>query len=93
LGPQIIAYREYLDRLEKKVNLQKHISLVVMIYATKFATAPDSPTPSYVKQCLDIALLATSKGFANGVVTYGLPKNKADFIEAASNSYSKFMMR
>jgi hypothetical protein len=85
---QISSYRASLNRMTKIGKINRKMPLVVMVYASKHSQSPDIPTPSYVKDCLDIALTATKNGLANGVVTYRLPKNDPAFLLPVANSFS-----
>jgi hypothetical protein len=87
LSSQINSYRQYLDRATMMMKNQRRMPLVVMVYASKLSTSPDSPTPAYVKACVDVALGATRDGMANGVVTYNLPKDQAEYIDSVITSY------
>jgi hypothetical protein len=87
LMAQIEAFRGWLDGLTKKNEPPTRLSLVVMVYATKHSQSSDSPTPAFVSRCLAIGLKATEKGLAQGVVTYGLPKDDRAFIEAVGAVY------
>jgi hypothetical protein len=87
LFSQISSYRKFLDEMTQKSGYRNQMPLIVMIYASKFSASPDNPTPSYVKECIDIALSATRKGLANGVVTYGLPKDRIEYLNVGSSLY------
>jgi hypothetical protein len=87
LWPQIEAYRRWLDEQTQKGGHVKKMPLVVMIYALKHSQSPDDPTPAFIKRCLEIGLEATARGLADGVITYGLPKDKPEFLEAAAAVY------
>jgi hypothetical protein len=90
LRPQIEAYRHWLDEQTGKGGLAGSMPLVVMIYATKHSQSPDEPTPTFIKDCLEIGLEATEKGLADGVVTYCLPKSNSSFIEAVAKIYANW---
>jgi hypothetical protein len=90
LLPQIETYRRWLDQRTEKGGFSARMPLVVMVYATKHSASPDRPTPSHVKECLDIGLKATGKGLADGVVAYCLPKDKPSFVEAVATVYKRW---
>jgi len=87
LAPQIRAYRRWLDR--QTAALGRRMPLVVMVYASKYSTAPTAPTPEYVKACIEIAAEATKDGLADGVVTYCLPKSSAPFVRTVTDAYAR----
>jgi len=87
LWPQIEAYRRWLDEQTLKGKHAKKMPLVIMIYALKHSQSPDDPTPEFIKKCLEIGLEATTRGLADGVVTYCLLKDKPEFLEAAAAVY------
>jgi len=87
LGPQIEAFRRWLDGQTRKGGLAGSMPLVVMVYAMKHSQSADEPTPAFVEKCLGIGLEATQKGLADGVVTYCLPKSDSSFIEAVARVY------
>lgn len=71
LMPQIEDFRGGLDR--HSVCHGRHISLFVMPYAKKLSTAEDEPTSEYVNAIIDVSAVAIRKGWADGIVIYGLP--------------------
>lgn len=87
LLPQIETLRKWLDEHTTKGGLSGKMSLVVMVYATKYSTSRDSPTPAYVKECLEIGLKSTEDGLADGVVTYCLPKDNPLFVKSVAVAY------
>ncbi len=87
LMTQVESFRKWLDEQTRRGGHAKSMPLVVMIYATKHSQSPDSPRPGFVQKCLQIGLEATAKGLADGVVTYCLPKDKPEFIDAVSAVY------
>lgn len=87
LAEQIMEIRSDLDKSQKAGGINKHLPLIVMIYATKLSNAPDSPTPEYVKECLEIVKTATKQGLADGAIIYQLPKNQQDFLNSVSTIY------
>ncbi|MEI8191719.1 MAG: hypothetical protein WCI75_18550, partial [candidate division NC10 bacterium] len=87
LRPQINTYRTWLDQHAGKGGLSKKMPLIVMVYAVKHSQSADSPTPAYVKKCLEIGLEATREGLASGVVTYCLPKDNPEFVKRAAEVY------
>ena len=58
-----------------------------MVYAMKHSQSPDAPTPDFVRRCLEIGLELTAEGLADGVTTYGLPKDDPAFIRAVAAVY------
>ena len=89
LRPQIEAYRRWLDEQTRRGGQKKRVPLVVMIYALKHSQSPDVPTPDFVRRCLEIGLEASREGWADGVTTYGLPKDDPAFIRAVAAAYKK----
>jgi len=87
LMSQVETYRRWLDEQTAKGGFSKTMPLIVMIYATKHSQSPDSPKPAFIQKCLEIGLDATGKGMADGVVTYCLPKDKPEFLEAVVAAY------
>lgn len=88
LLPQITKYRTWLNEQTAAGGLANKMPLVVMVYATKHSQSSDSPTPAYVKKCLEIGLEATKRDLANGVVTYCLPKDNPEFVKSVGEVYS-----
>lgn len=93
LLPQIKSFRESLDRGTKNGGLLGKMPLVVMVYAARHSASPEPPTAAYVKKCLDIGLMATQEGLADGVVTYCLPKNNPFFVKQVSLAYKEWKPR
>lgn len=93
LLPQIKSYREWLDNRTSHAVLSGKMPLIVMVYATKHSASPERPTAAYVKKCLDIGLMATQEGLADGVVTYCLPKNKPFFVKQVALAYKEWKPR
>lgn len=87
LMPQIKTYRKWLDEETRQGGFLKTMPLIIMIYATKHTQSADEPSPAFVKKCLEIGLEATANGLADGVVTYCLPKDKPEFMDAVSVVY------
>jgi hypothetical protein len=87
LESQVETFRKWLDEQTGKGGFSKTMPLVVMIYATKHSQSSDLPTPAFIRKCLEIGLKATAKGSANGVCTYGLPKDKPEFTDAVAAVY------
>jgi len=87
LRPQINAYRAWLDEHVDKGGSSKKMPLIVMVYAVKHSQSADSPTPAYVKKCLEIGLEATRAGLVSGVVTYCLPKDNPEFVKSVAEVY------
>jgi len=89
LRPQIEAWRRWLDEHTMKGGLTGKMPLVVMVYAEKHSESPDSPTPAYVRECLEIGLQSTADGLADGVVTYCLPKDNPLFVKSVAVAYKE----
>ena len=87
LRPQIEAFRGWLDAHTKIGGLVGKMPLVVMVYAEKHSESSDSPTPAYVKACLEIGLKSTGDGLADGVVAYCLPKDNPLFVKSVAAVY------
>jgi len=87
LLPQIETYRGWLDEHTKKGGFAGKMPLIVMVYAEKHSESSDSPTPAYIKECLEIGLKATGDGLADGVVTYCLPKDNPLFKKSVGSVY------
>lgn len=87
LYPQAVKFRGWLD--EQTAGTAR-MPIIWMVYGTKVAKAPDACTPGYVRDCLAQALKATREGYADGAMTYCLPKDKKDFVDAARTSFSEF---
>jgi hypothetical protein len=87
LMAQIEEFRASLNEFTNHAGLCRRVPLVVMVYATKYVGATGAPTPEYVKTCVRIALEATRRGLADGVVTYCLPKSTKLFVDAVALAY------
>lgn len=90
LYPQAVAYRAWLDEQTRRGGLKQQMPLIVMVYGSKIRKAPDACTPAYVQECLKQGLKATRDGYADGVMTYCLPKNDPDFVNAVKTNYTQF---
>jgi len=89
LPSQIEAFRHWLDEQAARGDLVRRIPLIVMVYATKHSQSSDAPGPAFVRRCLEIALEETGRGAADGAVTYGLPKDRPEFLAAVAAVYRK----
>jgi hypothetical protein len=89
LLPQIETFRRWLDDQSARGEIERRIPLVVMIYAAKHSQSSDVPSPAYVRRGLEIGLEATGRGWADGVVTYCLPKDRPEFLSAVAAVYKK----
>jgi len=87
LKPQAETFRRWLDEQARQGGRSKKVPLIVMIYAMKHSQSPDTPTPDFVRRCLEIGLEITAEGLADGVTTYGLPKDDPAFIRAVAAVY------
>ena len=88
LFPQAAKYRAWLDAQTQQGGLPKSMPLIVMVYGSKMAKAREACTPAYVQECLKQGLRAVAAGYADGVMTYCLPKDKPAFVEAARQNYA-----
>lgn len=89
LLPQIETFRRWLDEQSARGEGVRRIPLIVMIYATTHSQSSNAPSPAYVKRGLEIGLEATGRGWADGVITYCLPKDKPEFLSAVAAVYKK----
>jgi hypothetical protein len=87
LFPQAAKYRSWLDEQTKLGGLPRSMPLIVMVYGSKIAKAPQACTPAYVQECLKEGLRAVRAGYADGVMTYCLPKDRPEFVEAVKTNY------
>jgi hypothetical protein len=87
LFPQAAKYRSWLDEQTRLGGLPRSMPLIVMVYGSKIAKAPQACTPAYVQECLKEGLRAVRAGYADGVMTYCLPKDKPEFVQAVKNNY------
>jgi len=88
LYPQAVQYRAWLDEQTRRDGRKERMPLVVMVYGSKMAKAPDACMPAYVQECLSQGLRATREGYTDGVMTYCLPKNNPDFVKAVRANYA-----
>ena len=91
LYPQAVRYRAWLEEETRLGGRTERLPLIVMVYGSKIAKAPDACTPPYVQECLTQGLRATREGYADGVMTYCLPKDSPEFIRAVSSVYSAWV--
>jgi hypothetical protein len=95
LVPELKAYRAWLDSEAKTAGLSGKLPLILMVYATPHSACSDPPLPprttfySYVRTCLEIGLAMSKKRIADGVVTYGLPKNDLCFDSSVASVYRR----
>ena len=87
LLPQLRTLRSWLDKHTAKAGQSDKMPLILMVYASKHSHSKDSPTPEYVKKCLEIGQEATKKGITDGTVTYCLRKDDPIFIEKVKEVY------
>lgn len=88
LFPQAVKYRSWLDEQTRLGGLPRSMPLIVMVYASKMAKAPQACAPAYVQECLKEGLKAVRAGHADGVMTYCLPKDKPEFVAAVERNYA-----
>jgi hypothetical protein len=88
LYPQAKSYRAWLNQKTQLGGLKKEMPLIVMVYGSKMATAHEACTPGYVSECLAQGLEATREGYADGVMTYCLPKDDPAFVNALTTVYA-----
>ena len=88
LFPQAAKYRSWLDEQTRAGGLPRSMPLIVMVYGSKIAKAPQACTPPYVQECLKEGLRAVRAGYADGVMTYCLPKDKPEFVAAVKKNYA-----
>ena len=88
LFPQAAKYRGWLDEQTKLGGLPRSMPLIVMVYGSKIAKAPQACTPAYVQECLKEGLRAVRAGYADGAMTYCLPKDRPEFVEAVKKNYA-----
>jgi hypothetical protein len=89
LRSQIETFRRWLDDQARRGGRPDRVPLVIMIYALKHSQSPDTPAPEFVRTCLEIGLEASARGLADGVTTYGLPKDDPAFVRAVAAAYKK----
>ena len=90
LRPQIEAYRAWLDERTESGGLIGKMPLVVMVYAERHSESRDTPTPAYVRECLQSGLQSTEEGLADGVVTYCLPKDNPAYVRGVGEIYKRW---
>jgi hypothetical protein len=88
LFPQAARYRSWLDEQTRAGGLPRSMPLIVMVYGSKMAKAPEPCTPTYVQECLKEGLRAVRAGYADGVMTYCLPKGRPEFVKAVKDAYA-----
>ena len=88
LFPQAAKYRSWLDEQTRAGGLPRSMPLIVMVYGSKIAKAPQACTPPYVQECLKEGLRAVRAGYADGVMTYCLPKDNSEFVAAVKKNYA-----
>jgi hypothetical protein len=93
LYPQAVQSRAWLDEQVRLGGRTERVPLILMVYGTKITKAPDACTPAYVQECLSQGLRATRDGYADGVMTYCLPKNNPDFVKAVRVNYTGWHSR
>jgi hypothetical protein len=93
LFPQAAKYRSWLDEQTQAGGLLRSMPLIVMVYGSKIAKAPEPCTPAYVQECLQEGLRAVRAGYADGVMTYCLPKDRPEFVAAVKNTYAGAKVR
>ena len=88
LFPQAAKYRSWLDEQTTLGGLPRPMPLIVMVYGSKMAKAPEACTPAYVQECLKEGLRTVRAGYADGVMTYCLPKDRPEFVAAVKKNYA-----
>ncbi len=93
LRPQIESYRAWLDERTQAGGLARKMPMVVMVYGRKHSESRDSPTPGYVRECLEIGLKSTEEGLTDGVVMFCLPKDNPLFINPVAEVFKEWEMK
>lgn len=90
LRPQIETYRKWLDERTQAGGLARKMPMVVMVYGRKHSESHDSPTPGYVRECLETGLKSTEDGLTDGVVIFCLPKDNPLFVNPVGAAFREW---